>query len=109
DEWFDKSAFAPVTRRTGTFADLGNLNQRVLTAPGIVNLDAGLFKEVGLTERFKAQFRAEVFNLSNSPHFNAPDGNVSNSTFMVISSSYGSRFAQDQGNRLFRFALRFAF
>jgi hypothetical protein len=109
EQWFDKSAFAPVTRRTGTFADLGNLNQRVLTAPGIINLDAGLFKEIPLTERFKAQFRAEVFNMANTPHFNAPDGNASNSTFMVISSSYGSRFAQDQGNRLFRFALRVTF
>jgi len=109
NQWYDKSAFAPATRRTGTFADLGNLNRRVLTGPGIINLDAGLFKEIPLTERFKAQLRAEVFNLTNTPHFNPPEGNASNATFMVISSSYGSRFAQDQGNRLFRFALRVTF
>jgi hypothetical protein len=109
DQWFDKSAFAPVTRRTGTFADLGNMNRRALFGPGIVNLDAGLFKELPLTERWRAQFRAEVFNLANTPHFNPPDGNASNATFMVISSSYGSRFAQDQGNRLFRFAVRVTF
>ena len=109
EQWYDKSSFAVVRRSTGTAADLGNMNRRVLTAPGIVNLDAGLFKDIRLTERFKAQLRAETFNLTNTPHFNAPDGNVSNSTFMVISSSYGSRFAQDQGNRLFRFAVKISF
>jgi hypothetical protein len=109
DQWLDKTAFAPVTRRTGTAADLGNMNRRVLVSPGIVNLDAGLFKDIRITERWKAQLRAETFNLTNTPHFNAPDGNASNSTFMVISSSYGSRFAQDQGNRNFRFAVKLTF
>ncbi len=102
----DIPAFAPVTRRTGTLADVGNLNRRVLTGPGMVNLDVGLFKDIRITERWRAQFRAEAFNLSNTPHFNPPDGNASAATFMVINSSYGSRFAQDAGNRLFRFALR---
>jgi hypothetical protein len=109
DQWFDKSAFANVTRRTGTAADLGNLNQRVLTGPGMINLDFGLFKDITITERWKAQFRAETFNLTNTPHFNPPDGNVTAGTFMVINSSFGSRFAQDAGNRLFRFGLRFTF
>ena len=49
---------------------------RVLTAPGIVSLDAGLFKDIRLTERWKAQLRAEAFNVANTPHFNAPDGNA---------------------------------
>ena len=112
DQWYDKSSFAPVpaqsTGRTGINAP-GNLNRRVLTAPGMVNLDLGLFKDIRLTERLKAQFRAETFNLTNTPHFNAPDGNASAATFMVISSSFGSRFAQDAGNRLFRFAVRVSF
>jgi hypothetical protein len=107
DQWYDKSSFAPVTRRTGTLADIGNMNRRVLTAPGIVNLDVGLFRDIRIREHLRAQFRVESFNVSNTPHFNAPDGNASAATFMVISSSYGSRFAQDAGNRLFRFALRF--
>jgi hypothetical protein len=109
DQWFDKSAFANVTRRTGTAADLGNLNQRVLTGPGMINLDLGLFKDMRFTERWRAQFRAETFNLTNTPHFNPPSGSVTAGDFMVISSSFGSRFAQDAGNRNFRFALKISF
>jgi len=106
DQWFDKTAFAPVTRRTGTLADFGNMNLYQLRAPGMVNLDTSVFREFSLTERFKLQFRTEFFNITNTPHFNAPDGNASASTFMVINSSFGSRFAQDATNRIIRFALR---
>jgi hypothetical protein len=106
EQWFDKTAFAPVNRRTGTLADFGNMNTYQLYAPGLINLDTSLFREFSLTERFKLQFRSEFFNLTNTPHFNAPDGNASSPTFMVINSSFGSRFAQDATNRIIRFALR---
>jgi len=36
-------------------------------------LDVGLFKDIRITERWRAQFRAEAFN---TPHFNAPGGNA---------------------------------
>ncbi len=71
--YFDPLAFAPVTEvRFGT-AGINNLR-----GPGVVNLDAGLFREFAVGERFRIQFRAESFNVTNTPHFNNPGTNVSN-------------------------------
>ena len=41
--------------------------------PGFKNVDASLFKNFGITERVKLQFRAEFFNLLNTPQFNVPN------------------------------------
>jgi hypothetical protein len=71
EQWFDKTAFAPVTRRTGTLADFGNMNVQQLFAPGMVNLDTSVFRDFRVTERFGLQFRGELFNITNTPHFNA--------------------------------------
>jgi hypothetical protein len=110
NQWFDKTDFAQVTRRTGTEADFGNLNQRVLRAPGMINLDTSLFREFKVTERVGIQFRAEAFNIANKAHFNPPDGNASNSTFMIINASLGDgRFSFDATNRSFRWALKVHF
>ena len=105
DEWFDKTAFAAVNRRTGTLADFGTFGRNVLRGPGVVNLDASLFRDVALTEKKKLQFRAEVFNLSNTPHFNPPAGNVSNADFMRITSTLGTS-GKDAPNRSLRVGLR---
>ncbi len=105
-QWYDKTAFAPVNRRTGTNDDFGNLNRRVLRAPGMVNVDLSVFRDFPLTERMKLQFRGQGFNVTNTPHFNPPSGNVNAGDFMVISTSFGSRFAQDAGNRIFVMGLR---
>jgi len=40
-----------------------------LRGPGMTNVDFSMFKTLDLSERFKAQFRAEVFNLTNTPQF----------------------------------------
>ena len=42
------------------------------------NIDFSLFREFQITERWKAQFRAEALNLTNTPHFANPAANVSN-------------------------------
>jgi Carboxypeptidase regulatory-like domain/TonB dependent receptor len=40
--------------------------------PNYWNLDSGLLKNFDLTERFKLQFRGEVFNVLNHPNFENP-------------------------------------
>jgi hypothetical protein len=40
--------------------------------PGFRRLDFSVFKDFQLTERFRLQFRAEMFNIFNHPNFNAP-------------------------------------
>ncbi len=73
--YFDPFAFQPVTQqRFGT----GGFNS--LRGPGVVNWDFGVFRAFRAGERVTLQFRAEAFNLSNTPHFSNPGGNVSNMT-----------------------------
>ncbi len=71
--FFDPFAFAPVTA-----ARFGTAGFNLLRGPGLVNLDLGLFRSFRVTERWKAEFRAEAFNFTNTPHFANPGANVSN-------------------------------
>ena len=86
----------------------GTAGFNLLNSPGTSNLDAGLFRSFSITEKFKMQFRAEAFNFTNTPHFTAPNGNVSSSSFMEVSAVRGlGREGIDE--RVFRFGLRLSF
>jgi len=64
DRWFDITA---VTRPTpGTYGNLGNYSNY---GPGTANLDFSVFKDLPFSERYRLQFRAEFFNLTNTPQF----------------------------------------
>jgi hypothetical protein len=71
--YFDPLAFKPVTEPR-----FGNAGFYSLRGPGLTNLDVSLFRQFSLTERWKIQFRAEGYNITNSPHFGNPGTNVSN-------------------------------
>lgn len=77
--WFDPLAYAPVTE-----ARFGNSGFLSLRGPGLVNLDSPLFRTFRAGERMRIQFRAEVFNLTNTPHFANSGSNVSN---LVLNSN----------------------
>jgi hypothetical protein len=95
--FFDTSAFARVTA-----VRFGNVGRDSMRGPGVVNMDLSLFRSFKITERFKSEFRAEMFNFSNTPHFNNPNGNVNSSSFGLITG-----VANDP--RSIRFGLRVAF
>jgi hypothetical protein len=91
-----------------------------LRGPGLVNLDFSLFRDFRITEGFKAQFRAEALNFTNTPHFSNPSANVSNlqlnadgsvkslGGFGVVTTTTGTgREGVDE--RVFRFGLRISF
>ena len=46
--------------------------RNIFTAPSYWNLDLGFIKTFVLTERFKLQFRTEMFNALNHPNFDNP-------------------------------------
>ena len=46
--------------------------RNIFTGPGYWNLDLGFVKRVDLSERFKLQFRTEMFNALNHVNFNNP-------------------------------------
>ena len=103
--FYDPAAFSPVTR-----IGYGNTGRKILRGPGLVNIDAALFRNFALRERWKLQFRAEAFNVTNTPHFGNPSASVSTpSSFMTITSASSSSNNVEGGERVFRFALRASF
>ncbi len=67
--FYDPTAFVDVLQPR-----FGNAGFNSLRGPGLVNWDFGVFREFGLSERWRLQFRAEAFNFTNTPHFDVPDG-----------------------------------
>lgn len=103
ERWFDTSAYAPVLE-----ARFGTAGWDQLRGPGLANLDAGVFRGFRLSERWNLQFRAEVFNLCNTPHFGNPTGDVSSARFGEITGVQNTgREGIDE--RVFRVALRVSF
>jgi hypothetical protein len=71
-KWFDSSGYkvpAPFT--------YGNSARNLLFGPGQVVFDVSLLKDTAITERVKAQFRAEFFNMPNHANFQNPGSNIS--------------------------------
>jgi hypothetical protein len=66
-------------------------------------VDLSLFKDFPFTERFKVQFRAETFNLANTPQWGLPDLTQGDAAFGQITST------QPNTQRHVQFALRFMF
>jgi hypothetical protein len=102
--FFDTTAFAPVND-----IRFGTSGRNILRGPGVVNLDAGLFRQFRLSERWRMQFRAESLNLTNTPHFANPDSSATSATFMIISSTSGQDTNLEGQARTIRFALRVNF
>jgi len=102
-KWFDPTAFGQVRE-----ARFGTAGWNLLQSPGVINVDASVFRSFRVTERVNLQFRAEAFNLTNTPHFGAPVSDVANTRFMEITGVRGTgREGIDE--RMFRFGLRVAF
>jgi len=50
----------------------GDAGRNILIGPGILNLDTSLVRNLGGSEKFHAQFRAEFFNVLNHTNFASP-------------------------------------
>ena len=101
--WFDTTAFA---RPTGV--RFGNVGRNTMRGPGVVNMDLSLFRTFKLREWMNLQFRAESFNLSNTPHFANPNGNANSSNFGKITATQSAADAVGRSREL-RFGLRLGF
>ena len=89
DHWFDTSAFKVQPQYT-----YGNSGRNILTGPGMRNLDLSLAKSVSISERFRLQFRAESFNLTNTPAFARPGANLNGLGVGTITSADDPRRIQ---------------
>jgi hypothetical protein len=109
NSYFDPNAFVPVTA-----VRFGNTGRNILRGPGQTNLDASIFRDFPITERWKLQFRAEAFNLSNTPAFNNPGATVSSATRTAAGQitalgGYTEITSAAATERQFRFALKLLF
>jgi hypothetical protein len=78
DQWFDPSSFAAVGR-------FGNLGRNVVTGPSFHNTDVSLSKSIEVSDRYRLQLRADVFDVFNHPNFGPPGNVVGTPTFGKIS------------------------
>ncbi len=81
DVWFNTAAFAQPAPFT-----FGNLGRTVNTVrqSAAHNIDFSLFKSFQPLERLRVEFRAEAFNLTNTPIFGLPGTTLGGPTFGVV-------------------------
>ena len=80
--YLNKSAFSTAPALT-----FGNVSRTISTRGlGQVNWDMSVFKTFAITEKFKAQFRAEALNAMNTPMFRAANTAFGNSQYGRITS-----------------------
>ncbi len=75
NQWMNPAAFTspPVVTTVGQsdYAPLGGTPSQLI-GPGFHRLDFSLFKQFQTSERTRLEFRAEFFNLTNTPNFANP-------------------------------------
>jgi hypothetical protein len=125
NEWFNPDDFQVVTCQVSSLAYLchyGNSGNGILRGPQFRNLDFSLFKNFPIRESIKVQFRAEFFNIFNSPNF-LPPGNTLTASPAFLPATPGGAFPTQAGRvqgpgaitqlatpmRQIQFALKFLF
>jgi hypothetical protein len=87
----------------------GNVGRNTFTGPGIFNTDQSIFKNFRLTERYKLQFRTEMFNAFNHTNFQLPSSATGgNNANQITNGSFG-KSAGTFDPRLIQFALKLLF
>jgi hypothetical protein len=91
----------PLAFSTAPQFTFGNVGRTIpMRGPGQANWDMSIHKTVPITERFKAQFRAEALNVFNTPMFDGPNTSYG-------SASFGRITSQDNISRELQICLRF--
>ncbi len=97
EKWFDVSAFVLPAQ----FA-YGNSGANILREDRYKSFDFSIFKQFRITEGSKLQFRAEAFNLTNTPSFSIPNTAIDTGTAGRVTSTFSAP-------RQIQFALKYNF
>lgn len=84
--WFNTGAFTAAPVFT-----IGNSSRNPVRGPGLQDADLMLGKTFRLTERLSLEFRAEAFNVSNTPPLNDPNGSFGTPAFGAITTAGNPR------------------
>jgi len=84
--WFNTAAFTVAPQFT-----IGNSSRDPVRGPGLQQADLMLAKTFRISERMNFEFRAEVFNVTNTPPLNDPNGSFGAAAFGSISSAGNPR------------------
>lgn len=100
--------FTPEERAQFTLpgpGELGNTSRNQFRQPAFFNLDASIIKRIPITETKNVEFRAQAFNLTNTPYMGFPSSGVT-----VLSGSTFSRdLTSDSSSRVIELAFKFNF
>ena len=78
---------------------IGDVSRNTLRGPDTNVFDAALLKEIPVNERWNVEARWEVFNVTNTPEFGQPSGNITSGGVASITTLSGDP-------RVMQFALR---
>ncbi len=100
--WLNSKSFSlplpAVGTAPATYAEYqykyGNIGKGALRGPGFFNWDASLYKNFGNSDRFHAQFRAELFNLLNHTNLADPVSSINSGGFGTIQAAGDPRIGQ---------------
>ncbi|HLJ17099.1 MAG TPA: TonB-dependent receptor [Bryobacteraceae bacterium] len=97
-KWFDTSVFSQPAAFT-----FGNASRTMpnLRADGIRSWDFSVFKAFPIHESIRAEFRAEMFNFTNTPNFAAPGQSFGSATFGVVNAQSNSPRQVQLGLKLY--------
>jgi len=81
-KWFNTSAFQVAPQFT-----IGSSSRNPVRGPNYHDADIAFIKHTTLHEQTELEFRAEIFNLTNTPAFGQPNGVLGTSAFGTITST----------------------
>lgn len=81
----------------------GNTPRNLLYGPGQKNVDFAVVKFLPFTERWRGEFRTELFNIFNFANFANPGNNV------LVPSTFGRITSSSAGPRVIQFAFKLNF
>ena len=94
----------------------GNSGKGIVDGPGLITLDAGMFKDFAFTERWRLRLQSQVRNLPNHPNFANPDLNITSGNYNKIrrsrrqrkytcNRSWGAHYLLISGGGIHRFGI----